>query len=209
MKGYLINLKNRSDRLQRFKENVEKYLPNISIELVEAVDGKKLNLNDKEFRKNVNEWNFKNLNDKCLRGVIGCCLSHLECYKKMIDENIDKAIIFEDDCYFINGKESNANLIIKNIKFPEKFGIIWLNKWGTNNNKSINGLRPLINGQHTTESYIISKEFAKILYDNNINNIGAIDAHISQITKKYPIFSCFTLDEDLFIQYNRADSDIR
>jgi GR25 family glycosyltransferase involved in LPS biosynthesis len=79
MKGYLINLKK---RLDFFNTNIKTFLPDIDIELVEAVDGNALNLNDENLKKNVNLWNFKNLREKTLRGVIGCCLSHLVCYEK-------------------------------------------------------------------------------------------------------------------------------
>ena len=82
MKGYLINLKKRPDRLDFFNTNIKTFLPDIDIELVEAVDGNALNLNDENLKKNVNLWNFKNLREKTLRGVIGCCLSHLVCYEK-------------------------------------------------------------------------------------------------------------------------------
>lgn len=39
MKGYLINLKKRPDRLDFFNSNVKKFLPDIDVELVEAVVG--------------------------------------------------------------------------------------------------------------------------------------------------------------------------
>lgn len=34
------------------------------------------------------------------KGAIGCYLSHLKTYRKIVDENIPYAIIFEDDCSF-------------------------------------------------------------------------------------------------------------
>ena len=123
MKGYLINLKSRPDRLERFENKVKIHLPNISIELVEAIDGSNLDLTDKELIKNVNPWNFKYLSEKTLRGVIGCCLSHLECYKRIYQGDNPYAIIFEDDCAFIKGMETYSNDIIKNINIPDKFGI--------------------------------------------------------------------------------------
>lgn len=72
----------------------------------------------------------KYLNEKTLRGVIGCCKSHLVCYKKIIEDvNNDYSIIFEDDCCFIKGKEIKANEFIQSLTIPEKFVIIWLNEW--------------------------------------------------------------------------------
>ena len=214
MKGYLINLKKRHDRLKRFQENVQNHLPDFQIEVIEATDGSLLNLTDQELKKNINPWNFKFLNEKTLRGVIGCCLSHLECYKKIIVSSEQYAIIFEDDCYFIHGQESKSNDTIKNLKLPDKFGIVWLNKWDCKIDDKINGsiddkLKLIIDSCKTTESYIVSKEFAKILYEENIKNIGAIDAHIGKISKKYPEYPCYTISEEIFTQFNRKDSNIR
>ncbi len=211
MKGYLINLEKRSDRLENFVNSVQKFLPDIQIEKVNAVDGSILDLNNKDLKKNVNPWNFKNLGEKTLRGVIGCCLSHLDCYKKIIEGNDKYVIIFEDDCAFIKNMEINSNNFLKKLPIPEKFGIIWLNDWGNSiDNKFINEHYNLVSsGAKTTEAYIISKEFAKILYDENINNIGAIDAHISQVYSRHPEYPCFNIKTNIFTQYDRRDSDIR
>lgn len=211
IKGYLINLKIRTDRLNRFNTCVKKHLPGINIEVVEAVNGTELNLNDPELKKNVNDWNFKYLGEKTLRGIIGCCLSHLECYKRIYESSDKYAMIFEDDCYFINGKQLNSNDIIVNLKVPEKFGIIWFNKWDYVKLKSSseNNLIQILEGYKTMEAYLISNEYAKILYDENITNIGAIDAHIGILMKKYPEYPCYTINDDIFIQYNRGDSNIR
>jgi len=210
MKGYLINLKKRPDRFQKFQNEIGNYLPDINVELVEAVDGSLLNLNDENLKKNVNEWNFKYLTENQLRGVIGCCLSHLKCYD-LICKNDDKyAIIFEDDCWYKN--ENNKMFIndfIKQLEIPDKFGVIFLNEWPTKHIKSINKDYDLIEGSPTTESYIISREYAKVLYDENIHNIGAIDAHIKSISSRYPEYPIYQLVNVVFTQYDRKDSNIR
>ena len=38
------------------------------------------------------------VNDQLTAGELGCALSHLRIYKKMIDEKIETALILEDDC---------------------------------------------------------------------------------------------------------------
>lgn len=211
MKSYLINLKKRADRLERFNKNVKKYLPDINIEIVEAIDGSTLDINELNLKKNVNSWNYKYLNEKTLKGVIGCCLSHLECYNKIIHSENNFALIFEDDCCFIKNKEIEANEFLKKLPIPEKFGIIWLNEWINKIDtrfKDIN-YNLVSGGMKTLEAYIISKEFALILYNENINNIGAIDAHISQTYSRHLEYPCFNIKSNLFTQYNRADSNIR
>jgi glycosyl transferase family 25 len=212
MKGYLINLKKRVDRLERFQNELGNALPDINIEVVEATDGSLLDLTDVTLRSDVNEWNFKHLSEKQLRGVIGCCLSHLKCYE-LIGNNDDKyAIIFEDDCWFKSEKHKKmANDFIKQLNIPEKFGIIFLNKWSYKV-KRVNRVDKdydLITGPPTTEGYIISKEYAKILYDANIHNIGEIDTHMGKLISKYPEYPTYQLVDELFIQYDRKDSNIR
>jgi GR25 family glycosyltransferase involved in LPS biosynthesis len=210
MKGYLINLKKRIDRLERFQNEVGNSLPDINIEVVEAIDGRLLDLTDVKLRNDVTAWNFKHLSEKLLRGVIGCCLSHLKCYE-LIGNNDDKyAIIFEDDCWFKSEKQKKmANDFIKQLNIPEKFGIIFLNKWEVKRIKRVDKDYDLITGAPTAESYIISKEYAKILYDENIHNIGAIDTHMGLLISKYPEYPSYQLVNELFIQYDRTDSNIR
>jgi GR25 family glycosyltransferase involved in LPS biosynthesis len=210
IKGYVINLKCRPDRLDRFNNSVKKYLPNIDIEVVEAINGNNLNLNDTELIRRVNKQNY-HLTEKTFRGVIDCCLSHLECYKKIYESNEKYAMIFEDDCYFINGTKNTANDIIVNLKLPDKFGIIWFNEclWGDKLKTSSKPTLIPYKGCKTTESYLISKEFAKILYYENINNIGAIDHRIGLLGYKYSDYPYYTIDNDIFIQYDRSDSNIR
>jgi GR25 family glycosyltransferase involved in LPS biosynthesis len=212
MKGYVINLKKRSDRLDRFVNEVAKFLPDINIETVEAVDGSILNPQDKFLLKNVNEWNFKYLPEKQLRGVIGCCMSHLKCLNKIINGPDDYALIFEDDCVFRSDKHKKiANEFIKNMKIPEKFGIIYLNEYAKLSTKEceFSDYKQVLSGLQTAEAYIISKEYAKIVYTNNIKNIGAIDAHMAEMISKFPEYPHYTLNDNLFIQYDRRDSNIR
>ena len=210
MKGYVINLKKRIDRLERFQNGVGNALPDVNIEVVEAVDGSLLDLKDITLRNDVNERDFKRLSEKELRGVIGCCLSHLKCYE-LIGNNDDKyAIIFEDDCWFKSDHHKKiANEFIKQLLIPEKFGIIYLNKWHSRRVKRVDKDYDLITGSPTAEGYIISKEYAKILYDENIHNIGAIDAHMGILIPKYPQYPTYQLVDELFIQYDRKDSNIR
>ena len=185
------------------------HLPHINIDVIDATDGSLLNLKDESIKKNVNNWNFINLSEKTLRGVIGCCLSHLNCYE-LISKNEDEyVIIFEDDCAFISDNhKKTAQDYINQLELPEKFGIIFLNKWSSQALEKIGKLNR-IKGVPTSEAYIINKEYAKILYKEIVNNIGAIDSRISKIACKYPEYPYYQLVNELFIQYNRKDTNIQ
>jgi GR25 family glycosyltransferase involved in LPS biosynthesis len=212
-KGYVINLKKRPDRLERFQNQIGSYLPDINIDVVEAIDGSLLDLTDSYYKKNVNKWNFDNLSDKTLRGVIGCCLSHLKCYDLISKSDDECSIIFEDDCAFrTEEKKKVAQDVINKLEIQErfgvKFGIIFLNKWDAKPVLRCGKLNR-IEGSPTAEAYIISKEYAKILYKENINNIGAMDAHMGQLIQKYPEYPSYQLVDELFTQYDRKDTNIQ
>ena len=94
MKAFVINLDNRPDRLKIFNETFKQF--DITRELAVCVT--KIS---PELKKRVNEWNFKNLSDKKTKGVVGCCMSHLNIWEKISKMN-ENVIVFEDDCTFIN-----------------------------------------------------------------------------------------------------------
>ena len=72
-----------------------------------------------------------------------------------------------------------------------------------------NHFNKVISGCQTAESYIISKEFAKIVYEENINNLGAFDAHLEKSMLNNPNYPFYELKDNYFIQCNRNDSNIR
>jgi GR25 family glycosyltransferase involved in LPS biosynthesis len=207
--GYVINLKRRPDRLERFNKEVGQQL---RLTVVEAVDGELLDLDDPTLRSNVNPWNWTNLPEKSLRGVIGCCLSHLKCYDLISKGDDPYAFVFEDDCAWLDETKSQEATIhwLSQLKLPAKFGIIFLNDWWCTTTP-FNQIFNRVHGTLTTEAYLISKEYAQILYTANITNIGAIDAHMSQLLSRHPDWPCYQLTDKykLFKQYNRKDSDIR
>lgn len=210
MKAYVINLKKRPDRLNRFMENIGNYLKNTDLEIIEGIDGQEIDPYDDFHRKNVNPWNYKHLNDKSLRGVIGCCRSHMKAYEKIISDNVPYALIFEDDAY-PSVESEKIEYYLDSLEIPEKFSVIYLNKFRKSpvNNRNFTLKEALSPKGETAESYIISNHYAKIVYDYCKTNIGAIDAHIDQchgIHKEEKHFS--TIDE-IFYQYDRRDSNIR
>jgi glycosyl transferase family 25 len=212
MKGYLINLKKRNDRLERFNSIVTNNLPFISIEVIEALDGTTLDFKDELLVERINNWALKNLNDKLLRGVVGCCISHLECIKRISNGDDNYAIVFEDDCVFKDlNKQNSCNDFLKNLQIPEKFGVIYLNFYVKIPTIKCNNeyLNKVLSGYQTAESYIVSKDFAKIIYNENINNIGAFDAHLEKSMLNNPDYPFYELKNNYFIQYNRRDSNIR
>lgn len=96
MKVFVINLRKSADRKEHMKKQLGRL--DIAYEFVDAVDGKALT--DQEIKMHGLEtfppWPSFNAR-QLSRFEIGCLLSHLAIYKRMIAENIEWACILEDD----------------------------------------------------------------------------------------------------------------
>ena len=204
MKAFVINLDNRPDRLKIFNDTFKQF--DITREPAVCVD--KIS---PKLKKRINEWNFKYLSDKKLKGVAGCCMSHLNIWEK-ISKMETPMIVFEDDCTFINETvKENFENYFNSLVFPKDFGIIWLNgEMSDKPGKQINNDFTIIPHQDskTTESYIITPSFAKELYIFITNNIGAVDAHMGQYIKT-TFNKSYKLNNPFFCQINRNDTDIQ
>jgi len=103
---FVINLKRRADRLERFQKSVNLQ----DIITVYGFDGKNPG-SESDFEKNV----FNILPNNLMVGEKGCFISHLRIYQKIVQENIPYAIIFEDDAIFCEDFENKLERIIQNI----------------------------------------------------------------------------------------------
>lgn len=213
--GFIINLDRRENRLMNAMDTLNK--TNINIKRYSAIDGLQINIDD-ELKKRINPWNLnkKNIsNENKLRGILGCCLSHLNLWNKISKMEDEYVFVFEDDLCFSN---SNIDFIkewtkINNI-LPEDFGLLWLNnphKFKKTNNISKNKIIKTTESR-TTEAYIIKPSFAKELYNFINNNLGAVDAHMEQYSnflnkKNKNIF--YKLMNGIFCQTSKFKSDIQ
>ena len=145
---YVINLDRKPDRwecikkeLHRIKINYNKSLYDISRRF-SAIDGRYYEYNkDNTELKNYyklsdqlkvepnNKYNIlKNENDFNIymtKQEIAVTLSHIEVWKKMKEENIEYALILEDDVYFTNKFSTNMDKIWNEISETE-FDILFL-----------------------------------------------------------------------------------
>ncbi|MBC6606838.1 glycosyltransferase family 25 protein [Hymenobacter sp. BT188] len=93
MKAFLINLERSKNRKKFMIRQLEEL--QISYEIVEGIDGSTLT---DEYLSTV--CDFEELAKKpylLRRGVYGCALSHLSVYKRIIEENLECALVLEDD----------------------------------------------------------------------------------------------------------------
>ncbi len=106
---FIVNLKDNVDRRNAIKNQLDK--SNFNYQFIEAVKG--TDLTDEQIKSKVQDY------PNCLltKGEIGCAISHINIYKKMIDEGIEYALVLEDDAVVPKNLEKTINEIIhKDIK---------------------------------------------------------------------------------------------
>lgn len=117
IKAYVINLEKNKHRYQRFMNS---YNLNIPIERFDAIVGKEL---DPEMYISKNAYDtllqaenngYRKRHSELTRGAIGCYLSHVELYKKLLNDECEYYLIFEDDSQIIPNCEKVIHEAIKN-----------------------------------------------------------------------------------------------
>lgn len=136
MKAFIINLKTETAKRQRVSERCNAL--GLDYEVIEAVVGKGMQ------PEVIEAITYDHANSKITDGVVGCTLSHLHIYTRMVNENIPYALIMEDD---IDIHESALPIIqsIEKIIRPQKEEIFLLN--------TPEAITPLIS-RHIGDGYI-------------------------------------------------------
>lgn len=93
VKIFLINLDRRPDRLQYVQHQMERL--NLDFTRISAVDGQFLSMETQSLI-NIEQFIIET-KKKPVLGELGCALSHRKVWEKIIDENIEYALILEDD----------------------------------------------------------------------------------------------------------------
>jgi glycosyl transferase family 25 len=126
MQAYVINLARSPDRRAHITAQLGK--TQVNYKIVNAVDGRDLDLSDTR----VVDPAFAAANVTHL-GVVGCALSHLEVYRRILDDGLEIACILEDDVVLpkdlgilidaITGHMRGAEVVLLNFQSPEPFRI--------------------------------------------------------------------------------------
>jgi len=219
-KGFVINLDRRPERYKQFKDQF-KYVKSIDIERFSAVDGKTLTLTP-ELSNRISK--NSDSNSPRYKRIVSCCLPHINLYKKIVSEYSSEpfVFVFEDDCAFINKtSQQRFDSISHNLKLPEDFYIIYLNKMNeaspTDSTEVINyKLKPLWDDytfNPTFESYIINMRYLPELIHSLENNIWKIDHSIVDVVKnkekELNKILAYVFDPPITCQYDRSDTDIQ
>ena len=108
----IINLKRRDDRKTRMIAELSKHtIPESVYEFIDAVDGRILEPTIEI--KNM----FMHLNTGYRRGVIGCALSHLNLWKRLVDDTCHEYyLIMEDDITLCQNFEQKMHKMVEEMK---------------------------------------------------------------------------------------------
>lgn len=182
---YYINLKNRIDRYQHItKMTADIGFTNVA--RIEAVD----TLGDKisQFQDYIapdayndlvenNKLGMRQTHQDLTNGSIGCYLSHLMVYQEMIDNNIENALIFEDDLIMLHDKTKFWELI-DTIKIPDNADIFFLDAQ-TFKKKRHNQYVIKFNHLFCTHFYFITNKGARKILERSLPIRAQIDAEMS------------------------------
>ena len=95
IQAFVINLKRAFCRKEHMQELLEKYTF-LDVKFIHAVDGQLLT--DKGVADSFDECqSYKRYGRKLNRGEIGCTLSHINCYQKLVEGTGNYTLILEDD----------------------------------------------------------------------------------------------------------------
>jgi GR25 family glycosyltransferase involved in LPS biosynthesis len=130
-KIYYINLDRRPDRNEHIKKELKKINKDKEVERIPAIDGRTLNIAGLSNELITDEGKLDALNINggmyyiLTPGAVGCALSHLNIYNKIIDELNDNeyALIVEDDIIIQDNFDEKLNNYIN--KIP-KFDILFI-----------------------------------------------------------------------------------
>jgi glycosyl transferase family 25 len=163
MQVYVINLERDKNRRDSIKTQMEKL--DIPFDFFKAYYGKDLSSEEMAIHYSAKKT-YRNFSMPLPPAHIGCSLSHLMLYKRMIDANIAQVCIFEDDVILPENTKtvlkSLENVISKNI--PQ---VILLSPSQTNNSIVHNldnfKIKPYKSG-YFASSYIINNLAARSIY---------------------------------------------
>ncbi|UYZ61359.1 glycosyltransferase family 25 protein [Hymenobacter weizhouensis] len=92
MKVFVISLERATERREYIKSHFSAL--NVDYEIIDAVDYKQLT--DHEFATLASSEAMAK-NPYLTKGMVACALSHVKIFKKIVNDNIEKALVVEDD----------------------------------------------------------------------------------------------------------------
>lgn len=141
MKIYCVNLKRSHERRKAMEAQFAKY--GLEHEFIEAVDGSQLT--DEYVRKVYSLWRTRFRRGKGLsRGEIGCALSHIGIWKRVIADG-EPVIVFEDDITFCDEIKDGLSKIVAYLATAREPALVKMSGWPGGNTET---------GEFIAENYL-------------------------------------------------------
>jgi len=217
MEALIINLEKDIDRYYNLERKCKKlgYVPH----RIDAVYGKELST--REFKEKTTSY----CNNFCTPGMVGCWLSHIKCWQYIVDNNLDRALILEDDAIFVEDYQEKMREIEPT--FPQNYDMIFLGNSFSNDEERDDSIQSLVSfiSKHM---HSLPGKYEKIndnLYKTNrvlgthaiiISNKGAkkclkllnlVNGHIDiNISKKLDMIDLYVVYPILINQNNNESS---
>lgn len=122
MKTYIINLEKSVDRKNHILKELSLY-PSLDYSLIKGVDGH--TITDDELYSVIDtdssQSHFKN---NVNRAEVGCALSHIKCYKTMLNSSEGYALVLEDDALLSTDFESLLPFLKRNLEISDPIIIL-------------------------------------------------------------------------------------
>ena len=219
MQALIINLEKDIDRYTKLEKKCKSlgYVPH----RIDAIYGKELS--KQEFKDKTTDF----CNNFCTPGMVGCWLSHMKCWQYIVDNNLDRALVLEDDAVFVEDYQEKMDEIEPT--FPDNFDMVFLGNLSSNDAERNDNIQSLVSlmykhifflpGKYEkinsnlyktnmvigTQGYIISNKGAKqCLKILNLVN-GHLDVNISKNLDKIDVYIVYP---SLINQNNNYESSI-
>lgn len=189
---YLINLQRRPDRRDRMLFSLNEL--EIDVKVVAAVDGNALNSSDiKILGVDLLPGYHDPFSGRTLtKGEVGCFLSHYFIWKEIVDVQMDKALVFEDDIRFMADFKRRVLRLMEEVEQTElDWDIIYLGRKKVNpgDEEPVENIRNLVWADYSfwTLSYAISLQGAqKLLNAEPISKMLPLDEFLPIMYDKHP-----------------------
>jgi GR25 family glycosyltransferase involved in LPS biosynthesis len=103
-------------------KTVDLHLSDIGLSHYERVSASMCGTRD----ENISEFSL----NMCMPGALGCSASHRKIWKEVIDQNLDMAMILEDDVRFVDGAMEELDKALSEL--PDDFDILYVGSSGLN-----------------------------------------------------------------------------
>lgn len=189
---FLINLQRRTDRRDRMLYSLNEL--EIDVKVVHAVDGNALNSSDiKILGVDLLPGYYDPFSGRTLtKGEVGCFLSHYYIWKEIVDMQMDKALVFEDDVRFQANFKRRVLRLMEEVEQTElDWDMIYLGRKQVNpgDEEPVENVHNLVWAGYSywTLSYAISLQGAqKLLNAEPLSKMLPVDEFLPIMYDKHP-----------------------